>query len=172
MDTIVIKLKNALDLDQQKKLPQAYLEYISCLEEITKVIKNPNQNLTKLFGISKQCLERIETIHSQMNEKDLSQFEQPKMNYKDFKKIAEEQAIQKMKEEKRKEQELIENERKKRESEQESEQYVQKLKLEWSKFQWKHKDNLTDFIDTNFKYESMEKVILFNVIYRVCYGTI
>lgn len=158
MESIVVKLKNALDLDQQKKLPQAYLEYISCIEDITKLIKNPNQNLTKLFGISKQCLERIEVIHSQMNEKDLSFFEQPKLNYKDFKKIAEEQAIQKMKEEKKKEQEYIELERIKKLTEQEIGQNMLKLKNEWLKFQWKNKDTITEFIDTNFKYENIEKV--------------
>ena len=58
-------LKEAFNLDSQKRYPEAYLKYITCLNEINKFLIKPDTTeevLKKLFSLSKQCLERSETI--------------------------------------------------------------------------------------------------------------
>jgi hypothetical protein len=81
MESINIKLKEAFNLDAQKRFPEAYIAYITCMLEINKNLLNPeipNQTLKKLFSLSKQCLERSETIRFSEHFTEKESFSIPK----------------------------------------------------------------------------------------------
>jgi hypothetical protein len=81
MENINIKLKEAFNLDAQKRFPEAYIAYITCMLEINKNLLNPeipNQTLKKLFSLSKQCLERSETIRFSEHFTEKESFSIPK----------------------------------------------------------------------------------------------
>eukprot|EP01080_Neovahlkampfia_damariscottae_P005979 gene5979-9978_t len=64
-NNINLSLKEAFNLDSQKRFPEAYLKYITCINEINKLLIKPEISetvLKKLFSLSKQCTERAETI--------------------------------------------------------------------------------------------------------------
>jgi hypothetical protein len=166
MDSVLQNLKSALDADQAKQFPRAYIHYIQCMEQICLQLKQPNRNINtgNHFQIHRQCLERSEYLLKNFTEIDWQFFQksdQPLSDYENMKKQVEKQALEKLKDDKRREETLRQELIIKREKESMMDFQIQNLKNSWRKSSgWKLRDKFTDLLDQNFKYENLSRELI------------
>jgi hypothetical protein len=79
MSLLKEKLSRGLNLDDAKQFGEAYVEYLSCVELITKTLQTvpyestlQDAETTKMFRFAKNCLERAEKIHLSKNSTPVS----------------------------------------------------------------------------------------------------
>lgn len=71
---VFIQLSKSMNLEEEKKIPEAYTEYLTCLNMITQKLQYDKidqilpEDSTRYFKCAKECLFRIERLYNNLND--------------------------------------------------------------------------------------------------------